>query len=208
MILASSIADIENDEIQFWEFYAYLDCFLEFILDFIEISQALGVIKSAFSYIFYFENAEVMIVKQELKWSFGFKFDVFYFIKSLRFELIFVLAINISVPISENHAELRLQLFLVLTQFQRTRIGNKLKILSQPQTNVLHLSIWVLAIEQKIFIFVNSSVAQFVHFMFEGSRQWQQFHLAKLFPKRLHYFLDLFEPKRPSGVAKLAYMLL
>lgn len=58
-----------------------------------------------------------MIVKQVLKWSFGFKFDVFYFIKSLGFELVFVLAINVSVPIPEHHTEIRLHLFLVLTQF-------------------------------------------------------------------------------------------
>jgi hypothetical protein len=44
--------------------------------------------------------------------------DVFYFIESLRFELIFVLAINIGVPIAEHHAELGLQFFLILAQLQ------------------------------------------------------------------------------------------
>ena len=134
--------------------------------------------------------------------------DVFYFIESLRFELVFVLAINIGVPIAEHHAELGLQFFLILAQLQCPALGHKLKILGQPQTEVFHLSIWVLAVERDFFVFVNFSVPQFVHFVFEGSRQWQQPHLAKLFPKRLHNFLYLLLPKWPGWVAELAYIQL
>ncbi len=149
-----------------------------------------------------------MVEQEVLEGRFQLMGDVFDFIEGLGFELILVLAINVSIPVSENHAKFCLQLFLILAQLKGSGARHKLKILRQPQTKVFHFSIRVLAVKSNFFMFVNFSVTQFVHFVFEGSRQRQQLHFAKLLPKRLHNFLNLFLLQWPRWVAELADRLL